>query len=107
MLSSLPDTWDLSGLVNLWFCVGDSRAVLYSNEAVRFGSEDHKPSNLKETERIQKADGQVALGRVNGVLAVSRALGDFAFKEIKTLRPEEQKVSAEPDMTVLDRNVRF
>jgi len=46
----------------------------------------------------------VMLGRVNGNLAVSRALGDFVYKDVPTLKPEEQKVSPEPDMTTLERS---
>jgi len=35
--------------------------------------------------------------RVDGDLAVSRALGDFQYKDRPDLPPEAQKVSAEPD----------
>ena len=43
-------------------------------------SEDHKPDNQKEMERIQRSGGFVEDGRVNGMLALSRALGDFEYK---------------------------
>ena len=42
--------------------------------------------------------------RVNGSLAVSRALGDFDYKRSEDLKPEQQLVSPEPDITVLDRS---
>eukprot|EP00758_Cryptobia_borreli_P003554 Tbor_TRINITY_DN3826_c1_g1::TRINITY_DN3826_c1_g1_i1::g.5710::m.5710/K17506/PPM1L, PP2CE; protein phosphatase 1L len=65
-------------------CVGDARAVLYENDGSRAVtiamSEDHKPSNLKESQRIMRCGGMVQFGRVCGCLAVSRALGDFEFK---------------------------
>ena len=41
---------------------------------------DHKPDNEKEKERIEKANGFVNGGRVNGMINLSRALGDFYFK---------------------------
>jgi serine/threonine protein phosphatase PrpC len=56
---------------------GDSRCVLgRASRAVEM-SEDHKPTNLAERKRIARAGGAVALGRVNGELAVSRAMGDY------------------------------
>lgn len=85
---------------------GDSRAVLASSAAdkgVRFASADHKPTNPGETRRIEHAGGFVNLGRVCGNLAVSRALGDFEFKDSSNLRDVEQKISAEAEMTVLPR----
>mmetsp|Transcript_24678 Transcript_24678/g.60639 ORF Transcript_24678/g.60639 Transcript_24678/m.60639 type:complete len:685 (-) Transcript_24678:212-2266(-) len=45
-------------------------------------SEDHTPDLPEEHARIEAADGIVTMGgRVDGELAVSRALGDFGFKE--------------------------
>lgn len=38
-------------------------------------------------------------GRVNGNLALSRALGDFEFKKTPELSPEQQIVTAFPDVT--------
>lgn len=37
-------------------------------------------------------------GRVNGNLALSRALGDFEFKQNFSLQPEKQIVTADPDI---------
>ena len=54
---------------------GDSRCILVRDYKVKPMSDDHKPTNPKERDRIQKAHGTVALGRVNGDLAVSRAFG--------------------------------
>ncbi|CEP07641.1 hypothetical protein [Parasitella parasitica] len=62
-------------------------------------SEDHKPGNPKETERIEKAGGHVEFGRVNGNLALSRALGDFDFKNAN-VPAQEQAVTADPDITM-------
>ncbi len=42
--------------------------------------------------------------RVNGSLAVSRALGDFEYKDNSQVGPVQQLVSPEPEVTVLERN---
>lgn len=39
-------------------------------------------------------------GRVNGNLALSRAIGDFEFKKSADLPPEQQIVTAYPDVTI-------
>lgn len=67
--------------------VGDARAVLSrSGKAVRL-TYDHKGSDKKEVRRIQEAGGFVLNNRVNGVLAVTRSLGDSAMKEYVVGQP--------------------
>ncbi|KAG8944261.1 Protein phosphatase 2C 1 [Tulasnella sp. 424] len=67
--------------------VGDARAVLSrSGRAVRL-TYDHKGSDKKEVRRIQEAGGFVLNNRVNGVLAVTRSLGDSAMKEYVVGKP--------------------
>ncbi|KAF7232578.1 hypothetical protein EG68_08878 [Paragonimus skrjabini miyazakii] len=83
---------------------GDSRAVLIREGQVAFATVDHKPINPSEKQRIQNAGGSVIIERVNGSLAVSRSLGDYAYKTAKGLGPTEQLISPEPEITVLDRD---
>ncbi|KAI8761701.1 protein phosphatase 2C T23F11.1 isoform X1 [Biomphalaria glabrata] len=78
--------------------VGDSRAVASVQGEVEQLSFDHKPSNESETRRIIAAGGWVEFNRVNGNLALSRALGDFVFKKNDKKRAEEQIVTANPDV---------
>lgn len=44
------------------------------------------------------------MNRVNGDLAVSRALGDFTYKGNDNLPPEKQMVSPEPEITIVERS---
>ena len=60
--------------------VGDSRCVLGTARGATALSHDHKPQHAAESERISAAGGHVFRGRVNGMLAVSRALGDYFYK---------------------------
>ncbi|CAF4674199.1 unnamed protein product, partial [Rotaria sp. Silwood1] len=86
--------------------VGDSRAILVSNEGrILLATKDHKPSDLVERQRIQEAGGTVLIQRVNGSLAVSRALGDFEYKNNSNRRPNQQLVSPEPEVTCHTRNL--
>ncbi|XP_013789962.1 probable protein phosphatase 2C T23F11.1 isoform X2 [Limulus polyphemus] len=80
--------------------VGDSRAVASIGGQVQQLSYDHKPGNEAETKRIIAAGGWVEFNRVNGNLALSRALGDFVFKKNDKKAPEEQIVTAYPDVVV-------
>ncbi len=68
---------------------GDSRGVL-SSEGRAYGlSEDHKPDNKEELDRIEKANHFVEDYRVDSNLALSRAFGDFQYKDQKGLKPED------------------
>ncbi|KAK1650523.1 hypothetical protein QYE76_068328 [Lolium multiflorum] len=84
--------------------IGDSRCVLSRNGQAIDLSTDHKPNEPGERARIEAAGGSVVqrevlvydasgrmrieLGpyRVNGIIAVSRALGDFQFKKNNRLK---------------------
>jgi serine/threonine protein phosphatase PrpC len=68
--------------------VGDSRVCLYrpNEPAVRMTT-DHVPTLPKEAQRIQAAGGFVRNGRVCGVLAISRSLGDQSLKQYVVARP--------------------
>lgn len=84
--------------------LGDSRAIMSRDGAFNFSSEDHKPFLPKERDRIVNAGGSVMIQRVNGSLAVSRALGDYEYKSVPGLAPVEQLVSPEPDVYCMERS---
>jgi protein phosphatase 2C family protein 2/3 len=77
---------------------GDSRCVLSRNGRAIPLSRDHKPKDADEYSRILAAGGYVNFGRVNGNLALSRAIGDFEFKRNTELGPEKQIITAKPDV---------
>lgn len=83
---------------------GDSRALLCRSGHVCFSTMDHKPCDPREKERIQNAGGSVMIQRVNGSLAVSRALGDYDYKCVEGKGPTEQLVSPEPEVFEIARS---
>ncbi|XP_017781385.1 PREDICTED: protein phosphatase 1A [Nicrophorus vespilloides] len=83
---------------------GDSRAVLSRSGNPVFTTQDHKPNLPLERARIMDAGGSVLIQRVNGTLAVSRALGDYVYKNVKGRGPCEQLVSPEPEIFEINRD---
>jgi len=79
--------------------VGDSRGVMCDESGgVIPLSFDHKPQQLKEHNRIKEAGGFITFNgvwRVVGILATSRAMGDYPLKERKF-------VVADPDILTFD-----
>lgn len=78
--------------------VGDSRGVMcdFKNNAIPL-SFDHKPQSAREHKRIQEAGGFIAfkgVWRVSGILATSRAMGDYPLKP--------NLVIADPDILTFD-----
>lgn len=85
--------------------VGDSRAVLVKCDgSVDALSYDHKPNSEREKARIEGLGGKVVfwgVWRVNGVLAVSRAIGDRMLKKYVTAEPEFVTAEVTPDDTYM------
>lgn len=78
--------------------VGDSRGVMCDSRGNAIPlSFDHKPQSAREHKRIQEAGGFIAfkgVWRVSGILATSRALGDYPLKP--------NLVIADPDILTFD-----
>ena len=74
-----------------YYCAnaGDSRGILNRGGKVVELSFDHKPDNTEEVRRIEKANHMVEDSRVDGNLALSRAFGDYNFKDQPALRAED------------------
>ena len=77
--------------------VGDARIILCRmGRALRL-SYDHKGSDESEGRRIANAGGLILNNRVNGVLAVTRALGDSYMKDLVTGHPYTTETVIQPD----------
>lgn len=84
---------------------GDSRAVLRRKGNTLPLSFDHKPSELPERLRITSAGGYVKGRRVDGDLAVSRAFGDFHFKDMNgDPKKRKHKVAVVPEIIMYPRD---
>lgn len=67
--------------------VGDTRIVLFRNgHSVRL-TYDHKASDILEMQRVESAGGLIMKSRVNGMLAVTRSLGDKFFDSLVVGNP--------------------
>jgi len=71
--------------------VGDARAVLARNGVSHRLTYDHKGSDESETKRIVDSGGFVIMNRVNGMLAVTRSLGDITMKDYVISDPYMQE----------------
>jgi len=64
---------------------GDCRCVVGTRVNGKLSSvalsQDHKPDRPTEKARIEMEGATVSEGRINGVLSVSRAVGDYEFKK--------------------------
>ena len=78
--------------------VGDARIVLCRNGKALRLSYDHKGSDENEGKRIANAGGLILNNRVNGVLAVTRALGDSYMKDLVTGHPYTTETVIQPDI---------
>lgn len=78
--------------------VGDARIVLCRNGKALRLSYDHKGSDENEGRRITNAGGLILNNRVNGVLAVTRALGDAYMKDLVTGHPYTTETVIQPDI---------
>jgi serine/threonine protein phosphatase PrpC len=83
--------------------LGDSRAVMArGGQATRLTSmTDHKATDPLEAKRVIEAGGHIENDRVNGMLAMTRALGDVLLK--MPVLPNDV-VSNVPDITSTDLN---
>ncbi|CAN8069626.1 unnamed protein product [Agarophyton chilense] len=72
--------------------VGDSRVVVIAADGTaRTLTVDHSPSRPDEMQRIEQGGGYVLRGRVNDILAVSRAIGDSLVKYVVPPTPDVTK----------------
>lgn len=80
---------------------GDCRAVLSQRGKACEMSEDHRPCRPTEKERIESLGGSVNDGYLNGLLSVSRALGDWHLEGMKEMSGGGGPLSAEPELKLV------
>jgi len=69
--------------------VGDSRAIVcFKNNKIKQITRDHKPENKKESRMIKRKGGFIANGRANGILAMSRSIGDIRLSKYISQTPD-------------------
>ncbi|KAI9766331.1 MAG: Protein phosphatase 2C 1 [Geoglossum simile] len=78
--------------------VGDARIVLCRNGKALRLSYDHKGSDENEGKRVTNAGGLILNNRVNGVLAVTRALGDSYMKDLVIGHPYTTETVIQPEI---------
>ena len=87
----------------LLYCanVGDSSCCLVSDKNAEFISIDDKITNKNEINRVKKCGAEIIDERLNGVLAVTRGLGDFDMKK--------KGLICEPHITkkLIDHNLKY
>jgi len=81
---------------------GDSRCTMGKAGKCVEMSIDHKPESQTEIDRIEKAGSVITEGRVDGNLNLTRSLGDMKYKQRTHLKPEEQAITANPDVYSFD-----
>lgn len=82
---------------------GDSRAVISRAGGVSRLTYDHKPTDESEADRVIKGGAFVRDGRVNGMIGITRALGDHCMKQwiISTPHVVVQEILPTDDYLVL------
>lgn len=82
--------------------LGDSKSILYRDDYIISETRDHEPNNEKE--RIAAAGGRVSDdNRVNGILAMSRAFGNYHLKVVNGSYSPDGPVSCRPNVTVTSK----
>mmetsp|Transcript_52282 Transcript_52282/g.131268 ORF Transcript_52282/g.131268 Transcript_52282/m.131268 type:complete len:476 (-) Transcript_52282:229-1656(-) len=97
--TDLPNGAETPAFLIMAANVGDSRLVLVRRDGQFHPlSRDHHPTEVSgEANRIRAAGGHVRMGRVSGILAVSRAVGDFDFKSSADQPADNQIVVSTPE----------
>ena len=82
--------------------VGDSLSVMYKNKKAYNLNREHQIIIESEKDRVLKSGAHIDGYRINGMLNLTRAIGDLRFKSNKKLTRCEQSVIALPDITRID-----
>ena len=79
--------------------VGDSLSVMYKNKQAYNLNKEHQTIIETEKERVLKSGANIVGFRINGMINLTRAIGDLKFKSNYNLKRHEQSVIAIPEIT--------
>ena len=82
--------------------VGDSLSVMYKNRKAYNLNREHQTIIESEKERVLKSGASIVGYRINGMLNLTRAIGDLKFKSNSNLKRHEQSVISLPEITKID-----
>lgn len=95
----------IKGLTVYVVNIGNSRAVLSTQDGAQSLTREHDGSNAEEVSRVRNAGGFFQAGKVNNLIRVTRAIGDLELKGHKHIAfpnrnmPEDIIIST-PDLSV-------
>ena len=82
--------------------VGDSLSVMYKKGKAYNLNKEHQITIESEKDRVIKSGATITGYRINGMLNLTRALGDLKFKSNPNLKIYEQSVIAVPEITKIE-----
>ena len=81
---------------------GDSLSVMYKNKKAYNLNKEHQTVIESEKERVLKSGASIVGYRINGMLNLTRAIGDLKFKSNFNLKRHEQSVISLPEITKIE-----
>lgn len=82
--------------------VGDSLSIMYKNKKAYNLNREHQIVIKEERDRVLKSGANIVGYRINGMLNLTRAIGDLIFKKNKEKKIHEQSVISIPEITVIE-----
>ena len=87
--------------------IGDSKAMIMGVNSISSLNREHKVSELDERERISKTKYTIINDRIEGILNVSRAFGDFKYKDMENGNQDEYGIISIPEIGIMKRNQKY
>jgi serine/threonine protein phosphatase PrpC len=82
--------------------VGDSLSVMYKHKIAYNLNREHQTIIEEEKNRVLKSGANIIGYRINGMLNLTRAIGDLRFKSNNNLKRHEQSVISLPEITKIE-----
>ena len=83
---------------------GDCISYMYYNKKAIKLNKEHHINLIEEKNRILKSGNKIINNRINGILNLTRAIGDFSFKNNNDIPYYEQAVIAIPEVEKIELN---